>query len=179
MKKKKIMNMVSLLAVPALLILLSLVLIFDPDAASALISKVLGWVLVGVGGVLAVYAGTSEYGKLRKAIPAAALLVCGIWLLKSPLSLAAAFGRIAGILLIIRGVQALSDGIEWKFGMPTELVMIAAGAVLVFVPMTTSRVLMMLIGIVILALSVWELLLRLGIYKPLKQPDESNIIDAL
>lgn len=179
MKRKTIMNTVSVAAVPVLLILLSLILIFNPDAASALVGKLLGWVLVAVGAVLAFRAGTAEFDKLRKAIPAALVLLLGIWLLKNPLRLAAGIGRIAGVLLIVRGIQALSDGIDWKFGMPTEIVMIAAGLVLLSVPMTTSRVVMVLIGIVILALAVWELLARLGIYKPLREPDESKIIDAL
>ena len=54
MKKHQISALISRFATPAVLILLGLVLIFCPDMASALISKVAGWGLMMAGIVIAV-----------------------------------------------------------------------------------------------------------------------------
>ena len=77
MKKQDIMPLVRLVLVPVLLILLGLILVVDPDTASALISKLLGYVLTlcAIGtGMAAVFSHT---GKVRKGVIAVVLAV--VW----------------------------------------------------------------------------------------------------
>ena len=57
MKRKKFWKDVSRFVTPAALIVLGLVLLFCPDTASALISRVAGWVLTFSGIVVAVAMG--------------------------------------------------------------------------------------------------------------------------
>lgn len=177
--KKKLSEMISLFATPTFLLILGAVLLMRPDTASALLGTVLGWVLTAIGAVLAIHAGTAAYDKLGKAIPAAACLCIGIWMLKSPLSLVSALGRIVGIVLLVRGIRDLRTANALGYGKGLAIATIAAGAVLLLLPMTTSRLVFSLCGLVVMALGVAVLLERLGLHKRLRQPDESNIIDAL
>ena len=49
MKKKDMQSMVRLMLTPVLMVILGIVLVVRPDSASALVGKVLGWVLLVVG----------------------------------------------------------------------------------------------------------------------------------
>ena len=49
MKKKDVQSMVRLMLTPVLMVILGIVLVVRPDSASALVGKVLGWVLLVVG----------------------------------------------------------------------------------------------------------------------------------
>ena len=75
MKKQDILPLLKLLSVPVLLILLGLVLVVNPDAASVMIATVVGYVLIAgavIGGVAAVvsdilyirHSQPFEHGKL-------------------------------------------------------------------------------------------------------------------
>ena len=89
MNKDKVLNLIGILWAPVGLILLGLVLLFNPDSASALISRVLGWVLIAFGIGFGVSAIVSETGRAGKVIAAVALAVVGGWLTRNPLALAA------------------------------------------------------------------------------------------
>lgn len=166
-----------LLFTPVVLILLGLILLINPDSASALIGKLLGWALVLCGAVAAYIAGTTASGRPLKILSAVVLLGAGIWLLKTPLGLAAALGRVVGILIALRGIQDLRSCLQWGYGMPMALVTTVIGILLLLVPMTASRLLMMGCGVLVLLVGIANLMERLGKRRHPESSDD-NIIDV-
>lgn len=178
MNKDKIFRLFGLLWAPVGLIVLGLVLLFNPDSASALISKLLGWALIAFGIGFGVSAVVSETGRAGKVTAAIVLAVVGGWLTRNPLALAAWVGRIIGLLLVIDGVQDMlqlrSRG--QRFVLP--LVATVVGAVLILLPMTTTRLVFSLCGGVVLIIGIVMLIDRLRGQKRL-DGGKSDIIDAL
>jgi uncharacterized membrane protein HdeD (DUF308 family) len=179
MKNIDIRTLINRFLAPALVILLGLVLIVNPDSASALIAKLMGWVLIAIAIGLGISAITSRRSTLGKGIAAVMLAVVGGWLTRNPLLLAAWIGRFIGILLMVDGIQdilyARSQG--RRHIMPVLLT--AVGAVLILLPLTTSRLVFRLCGIVVLILGTAMLADRLKERKALDEPEDPNVIDAL
>ena len=76
MKKNDILSLLYQLLFPVLLIVLGAVLLVNPDSASVLVAKILGWVLLltGVGcGVAALTTHTGTAGKVLSALVCLAL----------------------------------------------------------------------------------------------------------
>lgn len=178
MKKDEIFSVIRLILAPVLVIALGLVLIFNPDSASALISKILGWILICIGVGVGISAVTNDRGRIFKGITAVFFAAAGGWLVNHPLALAAWIGRIIGVLLMIDGVQDVANlrKAGRRFLMP--LIVTIVGAVLVLMPMATSRLVFSLCGIVVLIIGVGMLLERLRGKKRLEGPKD-DIIDAL
>lgn len=179
MSKNELFSKLQLLLAPGLVILLGLILVFDPDSASVLIAKLLGWVLVAAGICTGVGAILSRKDQVGKGIAAVALVLLGGWLGRNPLFLAAWVGRIIGLMLVLNGVQDIltlkAQGS--RFVMP--LIVTVIGAVLILMPMTTSRLVFTLCGIVVLCIGAAMLLDRLKTRRQLQEPEDPNIIDAL
>ncbi len=179
MKKQDILSLINRFLAPVLLILLGLMLLFNPDSASALVAKLLGWLMVAIGigfGISAIVTGRSQVGK---GIAAVLLVVAGGWLAANPLALAAWIGRIIGALLVIDGLQDISQARKRgeRFVMP--LIVAVVGVVLILLPMTTSRVVFSLCGLVVLFIGGAMFLDRLKGRKRLDKPEDPDIIDAL
>ena len=178
MKKDDIFSVLRLILAPALVIVLGLVLIFNPDSASALISKILGWILICIGVGVGISAVTKESGRVFKGIVAVIFAAAGGWLVKNPLALAAWIGRIIGALLIIDGVQDMANLRKAGRHFMLPLIVTVVGAILVLMPMATSRLVFSLCGIVVLIIGVGMLLDRLKGKKRLNGPKDDSI-DAL
>lgn len=178
MKKDEIISIIRLLLAPVLVIVLGLVLIFHPDSASALISKILGWILICIGVGVGISAVFRDSARIFKGIVAVIFAAVGGWLVKNPLALAAWIGRIIGALLIIDGVQDMANLRKVGKGFLMPLTVTVVGAILVLMPMTTSRLVFSLCGIVVLIVGVGMLLERLKGKKRLDGPKD-DIIDAL
>ncbi len=174
MDKNKLLTLLSRLMTPVLLIVLGLVLLVNPDSASALAAKVLGWVLVIAGIGFGIGAVTRPVGTAGKVLGAVVCLALGVWLLRNPLALAAGIGRFAGILLVIRAVQ---DLLWERRALP--VITLVIGVVLILLPMTTSRVVLSLCGVAVAALGVIMLLQRLKEDREPTDFDGPDIIDAL
>lgn len=179
MKKEELFAKIQLLLTPVLIIVLGLVLVFCPDSASALIAKILSWIL----GLIAIGFGISALlnaqGRAGKVVGAIVCAVIGGWLGNNPLVLAAWFGRIIGIVLILDGVQDMGNNRRQGRRFLLPLLVTAMGAVLVLMPMTASRLLFALCGIVVLTIGVVMLLDRLKGRRQLPYSGDSDIIDAL
>lgn len=176
MTKQEILSLVKLLLAPVLVILLGLILIINPDSATALISKILGGILIlmAIGtGISAIF---NERGRVGKGIFAVILAVAGGWLNSNPLALAAWIGRIIGVLLVIDGVQDILELRKQGKSFLLPLIVTVIGAVLVLMPMTTSRLVFALCGVVVLLVGVAMLLDRLKSKPRLKSG--GDIIDA-
>ena len=89
MNKEKLVSNIRLFFAPVALIILGAVLLFNPDSASAMISKVLGGLLVAVGIGIGFAAIGDRSGQVGKGIAAVALVLAGGWLTRNPLALAA------------------------------------------------------------------------------------------
>lgn len=178
MKKETVSLYIQVLLTPVLLVLLGIILVLHPDFASSVIAAVLRWALLilGIGCALSGLIDRSQV--VRRMLFA---LVCfGIsgWLLANPLNLAAAIGRIVGIFVALRGIQDTVNAMQWKSGMALSLITTAVGILLIVLPMTASRLVFTVCGIVVLVIAVPMLLERLRLLRRLLPPDEGNIVDA-
>ena len=178
MKKNKILARIYQFASPVALIVLGAVLLLFPDSASVLVAKVLGWAMVIAGVVFAVSAIAAPGGTAGKVLGAVVCLAVGGWLVKNPLVLAKGVGRFVGILLAIRGVQDLFQSVTGQ-GKLLAVVTAAMGAILILLPMTTSRVVFSICGLVVLLIGIVMLADRIRKRRLLEPKDDPNIIDAL
>lgn len=177
MKKQDILSVISLFLAPVLVILLGLLLLINPDSASVLISKILGWGLTAIAVVTGIIALFSDRGRVGKLIGAAVLFGFGGVLLARPLLLASFAGRIIGLLLILDGVPDILNAHRRGVRFLMPVVVTALGIVLVLMPMTASRLVFSLCGLVVAFIGVAMLLDR--IRKPrLNRGKDSNIIDV-
>lgn len=177
MKKQKLSAFLSRYATPAVLIVLGLVLILCPDTASALISKVAGWGLMMAGIIVAVAMVVDRNWSASQILTGIVLVGLGRWLMTHPLAWAAWGGRIVGLLLLLRGIRDFSQS-AFTQGKVLSAVTALLGLVLILMPMTASRMVFSLCGVVILVVGggmlaerVWE--------KKNWDDDDPNIIDAL
>lgn len=178
MNKEKVFALIRELFAPVALILLGALLLFNPDSASALISKLLGYGMIAFAIGFGIAAITSPAGRTGKSVTAVILAVLGGWLISNPLALAAWVGRLVGILLVVDGVQDIfhRKNQGQRFFLPLAATFV--GAILVLLPMTTTRLVFSLCGAVVLIIGIVMLLDRLKGRKQLKSGN-SDIIDAL
>ena len=180
MKKFDFMRLLNVFGGPVLMAVLGLILLLNPDSASALIAKIAGWVLLIACGVSAVtsFLDGIRGGRLFFAVAGA---LVGLWLLGNPLVLASALGRFAGVLLLYRGGRDLWEYRRYAGAGKKPIVGIIAavlGAVLFFLPLSASRLLFSLVGLVLIAVAVAEIYDRLK-FRRLLDDGDPNIIDAL
>ena len=179
MKKQDILSLLQLLLVPVLLALLGLILLVNPDAASAMISRIIGYafILAAVGtGLTAVF---SHSGKIPKGILAVMLAVFGGWLVANPLMLAAWIGRFLGVLILINSIPDLIYARKHGGRALFNLIAALAGGTLILLPLTASRLVFSLCGGVVLIIGVLMFLDRIRSRRWLPEGDDPNIIDAL
>ena len=176
MKKTDVQTLIRLLLTPVLMVILGIMLVLRPDSASALVGKILGWVLLILGIGLVVESLIVKELNTSRVLFAAVAAALGLWLLRNPLSLAAALGRIAGLLILVRAVQDIINATRWKCGMKYALLSAIIGGLLILLPMTTSRAVWVIVGILVIVVGVLMAIDRLKPGKLLG--DGGNIIDA-
>ena len=171
MKYKKIPEAVKQLAMPVTLIFFGLLLLIFPDSASVIIAYGVGGILLLAGIVMGIGAALDR--RLSQIFWTVACLSIGGTLMGNPLLLARNLGRFLGILLAIEGGSCLRNGSR-TFG----TVLLAAAAVVLFSPMTLSRLVFSLCGAVVLVMGIAVLISRLKQLRYLPK-GKDNIIDAL
>lgn len=176
MKKTDIPMFLKLYAMPVLLILLGAILLLNPDSASIVIARVLGWILsvCGVGyGIFALLGGLA--GRTGRIVTAVFCLLLGSVLLANPLILARNIGRVLGVMLAVEAGQIfLKDSGSKMMGILT----LVGAVVLVLAPMAASRLVFSLCGLILVCIGVAQLLDRIR-RKKLGGNDKPDIIDAL
>lgn len=186
MKKHSPAQLFNMLAMPALTVILGLILLLNPDSASALVGKILAWVTILAA--VALGAG-SIFGKSahrnKRTIAAVICGAVGLWMLMKPLFLTKIIGRVLGLYLLLRGLQdgrshfQLNSGkIVFAPGLVLAAVTALIGLVLILVPLATSRVLFSVIGIVMICVGAAEGIDRLKGPKLLDEGEDPNIIDV-
>lgn len=179
MKKQDIFSLIQLLLVPALLILLGLILVVNPDTASALISKLIGYVLTLAAIVTGLTAIFGTAGKIKKGIAAVVLAMVGGWLMAHPLWLTAWISRFLGMLILVNSGMDLIYAIKCRRHVVFHAAATAIGAVLILMPMSASRLVFTLCGVAVLVIGGMMLLDRIRGRRWITEGDDPNIIDAL
>ena len=176
MKKTEIRNLVRLMLTPALMVLLGILLIVRPDSASAGVGKILGWGMILLGAGTLIESLAVRDIAASRVLFVAVTLALGSWLLRNPLRLAAALGRVAGLLILVRAIQDIINAAKWKCGMKYALLSAVIGGLLILLPMTTSRAVWVILGILVILVAVLMAIDRLKPGKLLG--DGGNVIDA-
>lgn len=179
MKKQDILSLVQLLLVPVLLILLGLILVVNPDTASVLVSKLLGYALMLGAAITGVTAIFRQAGKVGKGIAAAVLAIVGIWLVANPLWLAAWISRFLGVLIVINVLPDLYYAVKQKRSFLFHALAALVGIILILLPMTASRLVFTLCGIAVLVIGGIMFFDRIRGRRWLTEGDDPNIIDAV
>lgn len=177
MKKNVLLQMLYELASPIAMILAGLVLVFCPDAATVLISKLLGWAITASGIGFGIGAIFNRSKAISRGVTSVGLVCIGGFLMANPLVLAAFLGKIIGLLILLRGLRELFLAHSRGYGLILAGVVTAAGFALILLPMTASRLLFSGCGVVILVSGVMMLLNKFR-HRCLP-PDKPDIIDAL
>ena len=165
---------IRLLAGPALAVILGLILLVNPDSASALIGTVLGWI--------AVLIALAEAFSGGKGAPVKGILFgcLGVLFLTNPLLVARFLGRALGLSLFVWSMGGIrrNRGKKLTPGLLFSCALLVVGFVLFVTPMTTSRLVLAGVGILIILVGVTEALERLRENKQLEEPEDPNIIDV-
>lgn len=172
MKRKNIPEAVKLLSMPVTLMVFGALLLIFPDTASVIIAYAVGGVLLAAGLVMGI--GALLDRQVSKIFWPLVCLTLGGTLLGNPLLLARNVGHFLGILLAIEGGSCLRKDSR-SFG----IVLLVAAAVLIFSPMTLSRLVFSLCGAVVLIMGTVMLLRQLKQLRYLPQGKDGSIIDAL
>lgn len=166
---------ITIFAAPAATILGGLVLLFSPDTATVLIATVIGWLFLIAGVVLAIVTITGNQG-LSGGIRAAICVAVGAWLTRSPMSLAVAFGKLLGLGFLINAISGYRKSISSQ-GRVIYLAEGVFGVVLLIAPLTATRTVYTILGLVLIAVGIGMLVSR---FKNNNRLDsgESRIIDV-
>ncbi len=178
MKKQTILSLLYQLASPAALMVLGVLLIWNPDSASSLLGRILGWG-VSLAGVGVLIAAVVSHRGLSRAVWGLVLLGAGSFLLSNPLWIMASLGRILGILIAARGLRDLFLARQQGHGLVLAALTTGIGGLLVLLPMTTSRLVFTFCGVVLLGIGLAMLVDRLKVCRYLEDGSKQDIIDAL
>ena len=166
------------------LILCGALLLLAPDFGTALLGRLLGWLLVTLGAAELLSEILAERQLLRAGSGIAALIL-GILLLKNPMLPAKLLGLVSGLMLIGQGLNVLSDAQRLRScggnALPSLILgggMSLLGAGLMFSPLATSRLLMTVVGILMILFGTARLIARRNVTRYLKQQESPKIIDA-
>ena len=156
-------------------LLCGLVLLFNPEGATVLVTKFIGWALVIICALKLIKLAVGDrlhWG--REAFYSGACLCVGVILLAKPMLIANLIGRTIGIILMVWGLSALKDGCSKLIAILTAV----AGLVLVCIPASLTNTLLSLCGIIMIATAVVNIIAVIRLQKNLPGSDP-NIIDAL
>ena len=159
------------------LILCGAVLLFFPNSAVALVTKVMAWILIG-SGVLGIIKNLDrkKSGFDAWIWPIGYLLV-GFFLLSNPLAISDLAGRVLGLFLMITGVQKFREA-SYGSGKALGLVSLVSGVVLMALPKTLINTLLGFCGIVLIVIGAINLIDKLRHDRYLDEGRDPNIIDA-
>ena len=171
----------------ALLVALGVLLLLKPDFATNTVASVLGWIMIGGGGILmAVTLLNWEVMGLPELIAGIVAASVGIFIVIRPEFLASAFGTLIGIFLGFLSLTNLLSAVKQKNAgkifVPTLVlgfVLLVLALVLIFVPMSLSRFLVRSVGVVMILGGLTNLVLRSKVFMNLNKAEKDpTIIDA-
>ena len=165
-----------------LMIVFGVLLTMKPDFASAVVSAVLGWVLIAVGVVL-IISGCVERWNVGRIVAGVLVLLLGNWIHRNPLMIASAIGIVLGLLVLSQGWEAAKDaqrvkrcGGMWVPGAVLAVAELLIGVRLVLSPLTLSRLVLSILGIVMVVCGACSLVAHYNSVRYI--PEADVIIDA-
>lgn len=159
------------------LVLCGAVLIFFPNSAVALVTKLMACILIGAGiiGVIKnLNRKTSDFGDWIWAI---GYFLVGFFLISNPLAISDLAGRVLGLFLMITGMQKFRAA-SYGSGKALGLVSLVSGVVLMVLPKTLINTLLGFCGIVLIVIGGINLIDKLRHDRYLDEGRDPNIIDA-
>ena len=157
------------------ILLCGLVLTFNPEGATVLVTKLVGWALVIIcAAKLIKLAVGNRLHWGRDAFYSGACMCVGVILLAKPMIIANLIGRTMGIILMVWGLTAMKDG-RSKL---TAVITVAAGLALVCIPASLTNALLALCGIIMVAIAVMNIVSNVKERKRIAGREDPNIIDA-
>ena len=157
-------------------LLCGLVLTFNPEGTTVLVTKLVGWALVVIcAAKLIKLAVGNRLHWGRDAFYSGACIAVGVILLAKPMIIANLIGRTIGIILMVWGLTAMKDG----HSKLTAIITVAAGLALVCIPASLTNALLTLCGIIMVAIALMNILSRFRERRRITGKDDPNIIDAL
>lgn len=176
MKNKRFAYLLETFIAPVVLVVSGLILLFNPDSATALISTILAWALIGIGVILTIaLMMRRDYTNIWSWVQIAGCFALGVYFFSNPLVLAKVAGRVLGLILVIEGIRNVKYAAS-DFGRILSVITAVTGAILIFLPLSLSRIIMRILGIVLLSVGVANIFDRVMHQRPNKGDD--NIIDA-
>ena len=165
-----------------LMIVFGILLAMNPDIASAMVSTVLGWIIIAAG-VAMLISGFTNSRDMGSILIGALLLVAGSWLHRHPMMIASVLGVVLGIVVLKQGWQASKDaqrikrgGGMWIPGAVLAAAELLIGVRLIFSPLSISRLVLTVAGIAMVVCGVCNLV---AYHKSTQYiPGAGHIIDA-
>lgn len=176
MDMKKLKKLWDLCGMQLLLILFGAILLLFPDSAVALVTKLIAWILVLVGGVM-IFKSLSRHEDVKKWIMPALGALAGGYMLANPLVVSNLIGRILGVLLIIQGMNDLRKS-RYQSAKVLGGLTFGAGLVLMLIPRALVNTLLALVGLVLIVIGVINCADKLRHGGRLEEGSDPNIIDA-
>lgn len=151
-----------------LTLILGIILLFMPGMAIGTLLGILGWVLVITGvvsllSVLLTHGAMTGQGDLVLGLLE---LASGIVVLMRPDFLVSLLGILLGLLLVMHGARDIQSareakalGFDWKLSLGVGVVTVAMGAIVIFSPVSTARVLLQMTGAFLIVDAVGDLIL--------------------
>jgi uncharacterized membrane protein HdeD (DUF308 family) len=149
-----------------LTLLLGLMLTISPGMAVDTLIGLVGWVLV-ITGVVTLLSTLLRHTRLMgqaDLVIGLLELASGLALLSRPGFLVSLCGVLLGLVLVLHGAgdiqsarEAKALGYDWKFTMAVGILKLVMGAVVIFDPFSTARLLMRVAGICLIVDAVGEL----------------------
>ena len=158
------------------ILLCGLVLTFNPEGATVLVTKFVGWALVVICAAKLIRLAVGDrlhWG--RDAFYSGACIVVGVILLAKPMIIANLIGRTMGIILMVWGLTAIKDGHSKLIAILTVL----AGLTLVCIPASLTNALLTICGLIMAAIAVMNILSRIKERRRIPGNEDPNIIDAV
>ena len=183
---KKYSELLNNLLIPLVLVVLGLILIANPDAGTAFLGKIVGWVLL-LGGIVGVVIAllTWHMGNIRTILLSALSIALGGYLLSDPLAMEVNLVKVAGILLLVQGISSLirtlklkRSGFPWQRDLLTAVVTCLLGLILMGSPISASRLVFRVCGVVLLLVGAANLIGFFRGSKGHKTIEGPDIIDA-
>lgn len=173
----RILTFIKHFASELFLILCGAVLLFFPNSAVALVTKVMAWILIGSGIIKVVQNLDRKKSGFDAWIWPVGYLLVGFFLLSNPLAISDLAGRVLGLFLMITGVQKFREA-SYGSGKALGLVSLVSGVVLMALPKTLINTLLGFCGIVLIVIGAINLIDKLRHDRYLDEGRDPNIIDA-
>ena len=177
MDMNRILKLAKRCAGEIFMILCGLILTLFPDTAVALVTKIVAWVLVGIGVIKVIKNLKDSATYWGDWVATVLYFLLGGYLLVNPLVISETIGRFLGILLIIHGMGNLRQS-RYGSGKAIGILTAVAGMVLVVIPRTLINTLLSVAGLVLLIVGIINLVDKVRHNQYLEDGGDPNIIDA-